>query len=159
MFRFSADKRFKKDNPELIELDRSFDEWVEKLQADASEALPLHVVDVAGSSLSGAVFNKALLAMPVGYRGPRSSLKFFAYVDYVTDYRHEVESRSTPNGDGGIKTAHFDFSPFGVELVSCFPEKHRDKMLLLNTEKMAEGYYGSAVLVINLKEGWVDGPR
>ncbi len=159
MFRFSTDKWFKRDNPKLIELDRSFDQWVEKFQADASEALPLHVVDVAGSSLSGAVFNKALLAMPVGYRESRSFLKYFAYMNYVEDYKKEIASRSTPHGDGGIKTSQFDCSPFGVELVSCFPEKHRDKMLLLNVKRIANGEYGSAVLVIGLKEGWVDGPR
>jgi len=75
-----------------------------------------HVVDGGNAALDGAVFNKAILAMPTKFRKNRNLIKFLLSPDHEQGYREEVSGRATPLGDNALQSVN-NLSPFGVEMM------------------------------------------
>jgi hypothetical protein len=66
------------------QLYKAFDGVVKKAKADA------HVVDAGGSTISRAVFNSALKALPRKYKQRRTDLRFLAGSNLIQDYLYST---------------------------------------------------------------------
>lgn len=75
-----------------------------------------HVVDAANTAISAAIFNKALMAMPVKFKRARNMLKYMLSPDHEQDYREAVSGRTTPLGDNALQSEN-NLTPFGIELM------------------------------------------
>lgn len=70
-----------------------FDGWRKRALAGG------HVVDAAGAALTGAVFNKALYALPRKYKQRRQQLRFYTGSNLVQDYLYALTQISTSPQD------------------------------------------------------------
>lgn len=75
-----------------------------------------NVYDAANAALSPAVFNKALMALPVKYRRDRSALRFLLSPDHEQGYREVVSNRATRSGEDALN-GNGPMTPFGVPLM------------------------------------------
>lgn len=103
---------------------KNFDGWYKLALAGA------HIVDAAGDSLSPAVFNRALKAMPRNYMQRRTALRFYtgsnSYQDYLYGFmQNGGDPWAGPNADAALRgpirtegSAGFTGArPFGVPLI------------------------------------------
>lgn len=102
-----------------------------------------NVVDAGNAALSGTVFNKALLAMPVKYRRDRRLLKYLISPDHEQGYRQVVSQRSTPAGDNALQS-QMNLTPFGVELVPV-PMLERNPFYTENSVANTDGTTATAL--------------
>jgi len=77
-----------------------------------------HIVDADGASISPAIFNSVLKALPTKYRRNRNAMRFFSSMDVEQDYRLALSTRGTGLGDA-ILTGQVDVPVFGVPLVGA----------------------------------------
>jgi hypothetical protein len=71
--------------------------------------------DAANAALSGTLFNKTMLQMPVKYRRNKNNLRFLISPDHEQGYRELMSQRGTPLGDSALQTPQ-DLTPFGIRL-------------------------------------------
>jgi len=75
-----------------------------------------HVVDFAGANMGPTIFNKMINAMPKKFKRNRGMLKFLCSPESEQNYRNNVASRATAEGDLALMTTR-NLTPFGIELV------------------------------------------
>lgn len=72
------------------------------LQNGLLATITSNTVDVNNASVSAAMFNNMLKALPVRYRRDLNALRFYVSQDVEQDYRLNVASRSTGLGDATL---------------------------------------------------------
>ncbi len=72
--------------------------------------------DASNAALSGSLFNKTLLQLPVKFRRNKKNLKFLLSPDHEQGYRELMSQRGTPLGDSALQSPQ-NLTPFGVDLI------------------------------------------
>ncbi|NIY13535.1 MAG: hypothetical protein GWM98_00905, partial [Nitrospinaceae bacterium] len=92
------------------------DDYLASFEGFLKQAEAGNVVDGENATLTGAVFNKAILAMPTKFRRNRNMIKFMTSPDHEQAYRLSQSGRATPLGDTALQSEN-NLTPFGIELM------------------------------------------